>query len=155
MKNIATFLLPLVVLTLGFTGCGGGSSGPKTVPVSGTLKIGGAPAGGIQITLFPVGEGLQQASANTDDSGNFTMFTGQTGSPGAMIGKYKVVLRSLATDDASYMDQGDTGEAGEDGGVAGPDQKDAKVQEKYLSHKTSDKEIEITGKTSDLVIEVE
>lgn len=155
MKKTSTFLLPLIVTALLIAGCGKKSSGPSTVAVSGTLKIGGAPAPQVQITLHPVGSGLQSASGNTDDSGKFVMFTGQTGTPGVMKGKYKVVLRSLASEDAGYMDQSETGEEDVDGGVAGPDQKDAKVPDKYTKADTSDKEVEITGKTSDLVIEID
>ena len=158
MNKLALTLAPLVVFSIVLSGCGGGSTnGPATVKVSGTLKVGGAPKANVQITLSPIGEGLQAASGNTDDSGRFMLTTGQTGTPGAMKGKYKVVLRSLAGEDDSYMNQTeDNTQRSESGNeTVEPDQSNGEIPKKYEKKETSDKEIEITGATSDLVIEIE
>lgn len=156
MNRLATFLIPVVALSISLSGCGGSKTkGPQTVPVKGTLKVGGAPAADVQITLSPIDEGLQAASGNTGPNGEFALTTGQTGTPGAMVGKYKVVLRSLAGTDADYMNQTeDNSEEAADGGSATPSG-GGKIPKKYENQKTSDKEVEITGKTNDLVIEIE
>ena len=156
MNKLATFLVPVVVLSISLTGCGGKKTqGPATVPVKGTLKIGGAPAPDVQVTLSPIDSGLQAASGNTGPNGEFALTTGQTGTPGAMTGKYKVVLRSLAGEDDGYMNQTeDNSEQSADGGVADPTAAAGKIPQEYQSQKTSPKEVEITGKMDNLLIEI-
>lgn len=157
MTRTEKFLLPFLVLGLiAFSGCGSKTKGPKTVPVSGTLKIGGAPAPNIQVNLVPEEEGLQIASGKTDDTGHFDLVTGP-GAPGAMVGKYKVVLQEIPGEDDSYMNQTeDNAKESEDGGVVDPTQGGSgKIPEKYLKKETSDKEVTISGKTSNLEIDIE
>ncbi|MEC9091536.1 MAG: hypothetical protein VX438_02435 [Planctomycetota bacterium] len=158
MNKIATLLLPLIVFSVLVSGCGGGATGgPSTVKVSGNLTIGGTPAAGVQITLAPIGEGLQPASGNTDDTGYFELITGQTGTPGAMIGKYKVVLVAIPGQDDSYMEQSEDNAQDSSNTNATIDPTaggGGKVPAKYRKKETSDKEVEITGPTSDLKIEI-
>lgn len=153
MKTTATFLTVLLFasFSLVLAGCGG-KGGKNVVPVIGTLKVGGTPAANIQVNFYPVGEGLEIASGKTNDEGKFELFTGNQS--GAMVGKYKVVLAKVAGGamDASYMAPPD--QAASDGGSAAPEQAGG-FAEKYKTPATTDKEVDITGKTTDLVIEVD
>lgn len=154
MKKLTTLLLPLLALSLFIAGCGKSSGGPPTVPVSGTLKIGGNPAANVQVTFIPVDAEVKGCSGNTDENGKFSMFTGQLGTPGAMKGKYKVVARSLVADEGAYKDdRTDDVDTLTDGGTAQKVESDPLVPDKYRSVQTTDKEVEITKKESNLVIE--
>jgi hypothetical protein len=161
MNKLATFLVPLVALSVFVSGCGGGGNagGPDTVKVSGNLTIGGNAASGVQITLAPITNGLQPASGITDDTGYFSLTTGQTGKPGAMIGKYKVVLVYDAGADDAYMNQTEdnaqTGSESNSNATSDPTAGGGNVPAKYGNKDTSDKEVEITGPTGSLDIVID
>jgi hypothetical protein len=78
-------------------GCSG-PSGPATVPVNGTLTIDGTPANNVTITLVPSDPGLE-AAAGQVNNGTFQLYTGVQGVPGAVPGKYKVVLSQATSAD--------------------------------------------------------
>jgi hypothetical protein len=126
------------------------SGGPATVPVEGTLTIDGKPANDVTIDLIPSDPAGSVASGRAEN-GSFRLFTGATGTPGAVVGKYKVVLNSTATGGASmYQPQ----EGGADrSGSAAPEVK-LPFPEKYRHAKTSDKEVEITSGSNTLKIEI-
>jgi len=127
-------------------GCG--PTGPATVPVSGTLTIGGQPANNVGINLVPTAAAGIPASGNVEN-GAFTVFSGNEGKPGAMVGKYKVVLYPMASAEAAKQAYGAGGAKSSAAPVVS-----APFPDKYRDPSTSDKEIEITGATSELKIEI-
>lgn len=156
MNKLTGSLAPLVVLGILLTGCGKSTKGPKTVAAKGTLTIGGSPGIGVIVTLHPVGEGLQMASGKTNDTGEFELTTGQTGTPGAMVGKYKVVLTKAAGDDESYMNQTeDNTQQASDDGSGDPTAGNSGIPEKYTKASSSDYEIEISGPNKNIEITIE
>lgn len=82
-------LLALVV------GCGRGSTdGPKTVPVTGTVKFKGQAVQGAMVVLSPKGTGLRAATGTTDSAGRFELTTLRPGD-GAMPGSYAVEISKI------------------------------------------------------------
>ena len=86
------FLALTLVLALG---CGGGSTGPKLIPASGSVMIDGQPAAaGILITFAPNGgkgtKGPQSSAATTAD-GKFAL-RGIDNQMGAVVGHHKVTV---------------------------------------------------------------
>ena len=73
----------------GLTGCGAGSSNPKTFPVAGTVTQAGKPLEGAQVILVPKDKSGESATATTDASGKFAMSTYQA-KDGARPGDYAV-----------------------------------------------------------------
>ena len=132
-------------------GCG--PTGPATVPVNGTLTIGGQPANGVQINLVPVDPKLMSATGNVEN-GSFTVFSGNEGKPGAMPGKYKVVLNAT-TGGAEAAKQMYSKVAPTEGAKSSaPPAVAAPFPDKYKAAATSDKEVEITSGSNDLKIDV-
>jgi len=137
--------LLVLVAVLGLVGCG--PSGPSTVPVKGTLTIDGQPADNVSITLSPLDSKLPTASGQVKN-GAFQLFTGSQGKPGAVPGKYKVVLSQMQTASpeelkAMYVK----------GGGPPPSPKRS-FAEKYTQASTSDKEVEVKSGPNDLKIDV-
>jgi hypothetical protein len=152
-KRICLWLSSVLPMLLFVTGCGKG--GPATVPVKGTLTIGGQPANGVGITLTPSDPKLLPASGNVEN-GAFTVFTGNQGTPGAMPGKYKVVL-SVSSGGAGAAEaakakyaQGQT----EGAKTSAPKEAKAPFPDKYKSAATSDKEVEVSSGSNDLKIDI-
>jgi hypothetical protein len=78
---------------LALSGC---SSGPKLeyAEVEGTVTLGGKPLSGVEVTFYPDYEGGKQlpyATGKTDSSGKYTLNL-QSGKPGALVGKNRVVV---------------------------------------------------------------
>lgn len=69
-----------------------GTAAPKLYPVTGTLKVDGAPLPDTTVMLYPVSmeSGAQPALGRTDSEGNFKIAT--NGNRGATEGQFKVVL---------------------------------------------------------------
>ena len=136
-----------LVLTLGLfvaplIGCG--PSGPKTLSVTGKVTIDGQPAVNVLITFQPVDEGNQAATGRVGDDGTYTMYTGISGTPGVMAGKYKVVLTPDTSADTSYMD----------GGGAEPDATSGGVPEEWRDATTTPKEVEVSSDNKTIDIEI-
>lgn len=76
-----------------FVGCGGGSSGPTLYSVTGKVTKGGAPLGGVTVSLVATDEKTEAPAlkAVTKDDGSFDVYT-LTGKRGAPVGVYKVVV---------------------------------------------------------------
>ena len=99
-----TFLL----LTMGLLGCSGATSPvdrPDTHPVSGTVKLDGAPLAGASVTFKPTQREGRGAFAKTDDQGVYKLRTFDT-ADGAMLGRYGVTIqkREVIPGDPSYND---------------------------------------------------
>lgn len=127
-------------------GCG--SSGPKTYPVSGKVTIGGKPASNCRIDFHPVDTSNQVASGHVGNDGSYTLYTGTTGTPGAMAGKYKVVLVPDSGGDTSYM------ESNSDAGERPPIAKSDVIPKEYTDASTTPKEVEVTSGTRNLDIDI-
>lgn len=84
---LACLAAPLLV------GCSGGSDLPKLYPVTGKLTKGGAPLGGMSISLVAADDKTKAPAlvAVTKDDGSFDIFT-MSGHRGAPEGNYKVVV---------------------------------------------------------------
>jgi hypothetical protein len=79
--------------------CLAAGCGPKPLPfadkVEGTLTSGNKPLVGVRVQFVPqVEEGVQAvlSSATTDEKGHFSLMRDDTGKPGAVLGKHKVLL---------------------------------------------------------------
>ncbi len=79
-----------LLLSLAATGCGGGSDGPATAPVSGTVTVKGAPRGDLTVTFYSEGGG-RPAIGITDADGEFSLTTNNTGD-GATVGSHKAAV---------------------------------------------------------------
>jgi hypothetical protein len=136
----------VVALLLSLAGCPSG--GPATVPVEGTLKIDGQPANNIGIDFVPVAQG-GTTSSGTVENGKFTLFAGVQGTPGAVVGKYKVVLRDMSSGGGAEM----YGAEGS-GGSSKPKVQKPPFPAKYSDPRTSDKEVEVTAGGGPITIEI-
>lgn len=136
-----------IVALVAIVGCSG-NTGPSTVPVKGTLTIDGQPANNVTITLSPLDSQLPTVSGPVK-SGEFQVFAGAQGKPGAAPGKYKVVLtqsaQATSLEDAKAMYSK---------GASGPPKAKLSFPEKYTSASTSDKEVEIKSGSNDLKIDI-
>ncbi len=131
----------LCVLALG--GCGGGGyDGPKLYPVIGKLTKGGAPLGGINISLVSpdVASKAPPLVAVTKDDGSFTIAT-SSGSKGAPLGTYKVVISSPPPE-FDYKTQKE------------PPKKNTVIPEKYSKSATTDKVFEVKAAPNMLTLEL-
>ncbi|MEX2120893.1 MAG: carboxypeptidase-like regulatory domain-containing protein [Pirellulales bacterium] len=68
---------------------------PRTIPVSGTITMDGAPVSGATVAFLPRHRECKQAYGYTDDKGNFTLstyFNPKYSPDGALSGDYAVVV---------------------------------------------------------------
>lgn len=104
MRIFSPLLVSCVLLTLGLTGCGPGSGADKTplAPVSGTVKLDGAPAADVGVMFFPVGStpGSRTYYGSTDQSGRYELSAGGA-QKGAPVGEYKVTCSKFLKPDGS------------------------------------------------------
>jgi hypothetical protein len=117
------------VLILAAAGCGG--SGPKVVPVSGTVTIDGQPLSYGHVQVLPAG--FRPASGRLDGSGRFTLTT-TTPNDGCAVGTHPVVVLAGESINADTMKW--------------------HAPQKYADVKTSDLTVTISGPTDDLKIEL-
>ena len=113
MNRLFGIALALGVLTLTTVGCGGGSSFPDPVPVTGVVKLNGSPVDGATVTFMTKDGAGRSASGQTDGEGNFTLGT-FSGDDGAIPGEYTVTITksdSSSTDTIDLDGEGDPGEA--------------------------------------------
>jgi hypothetical protein len=97
-------IIPLLALIAVLVGCGA-----KPVPVTGVVRLDGAPVEGATVT-FITADGNLSAAGQTDADGNFSLSTG--GQPGAFPGDYQVVVvktpkveggENMSPEDDAYM----------------------------------------------------
>jgi hypothetical protein len=81
----------LVLGTLFLAGCGG--SKYPTAPVSGTVRMNGKPLPDAALTFQPIGGGMASVAA-TDQDGRYTLEFYDSGQPGAVVAKHRVVIRT-------------------------------------------------------------
>jgi hypothetical protein len=106
------------------------------------------------ITFQPVDSTNQVASGQIADDGTYTLFTGVTGTPGAMAGKYKVVLTPQMApvgegEDPAYM------KSGTDPTKDPALQKSDVVPQEYTNVATTPKEVEVTSGDNTINIEIQ
>lgn len=89
-----------------FAGLGLAGCGPGLVPVSGVIKLDGAPVEGATVT-FVSEDGVKTFSGTTDSSGAFSLGSGNSARPGALPGNYKVtVVKTPKVQGAEAMSPG-------------------------------------------------
>ena len=82
--------ITLFVFVALMAGCGG-SSGPKTYRVEGTVTHNGSPVEGASVSFVPTDGSGSSAGGRTDASGKYTLMT-SFGAVGASPGTYNVTL---------------------------------------------------------------
>ena len=139
-RRCCVVLLGVVVVAL--VGCP--SSGPNTSPVTGKVTIKGQPATGVRITFAPVEQANQTATGAVAADGTYSLFSGNEGKPGAMAGKYKVVLMGgAAPAEAMYQS-----------GKAPPPVQEGPVPKEWASPLTTPKEVEVKAGPNTIDIDI-
>ncbi|MBC8869887.1 MAG: carboxypeptidase regulatory-like domain-containing protein [Planctomycetes bacterium] len=93
MKQLLVFMACLACCVM-VAGCGGGSSNPATVPVTGTVQLNGQAVEGATVTF--VGEAsTRPATGTTDAQGEFTL-TSFEPNDGAPPGDYSITITKYA-----------------------------------------------------------
>ncbi len=99
MSSVRTSFACLA-LFVAFAGCGGEPAGPTLAPVSGTVKIKGQPAAGVDVN-FHGDKAPRAATGRTDANGNYqlTMFKANDGAiPGKNMVTITVPSESVSMD---------------------------------------------------------
>ena len=98
--NRQSGLVLLLAITLATAGCGSGTQGPPTFPVTGTVTYKGEKIGGALLLFHPVekGKGVKTGSGETDETGSFAMQTQVKGGEykdGLQPASYQVTIEKL------------------------------------------------------------
>ena len=93
MKQLLVFMACLACCVLA-AGCGGGSSNPATVPVSGTVTLNGQAVEGATVS-FVGGAANRPTTGTTDAQGKFTLSTFEP-NDGAPPGEYSITVTKYA-----------------------------------------------------------
>ena len=80
----------LIVLIVFAAGCSG-DKGPRTYKVEGTVTLNDSPLEGASVSFYPASTGGVDASAKTDASGKYSLYTAG-GKVGTTPGTYAVVI---------------------------------------------------------------
>lgn len=149
-----SFAVCAALATLTLVGCG--SSGPATQDVTGKVTIDGQAAPkGCTINFHPLDTGNQMASGEVGDDGSYTLFTGVSGTPGAMVGKYKVVVLPPVEDAASG--ESEPGYMSAKDGEGGPppiNQESDVVPKAYTDVSTTPEQVEVTSGSKTINIQI-
>jgi len=132
-------------------GCGGDPQiGGKVYPVKGKLTINGQPAANVTVNLYPIDKSGSLASGTTKADGTFEVLNADA-RPGAMAGKYKVVLHQNQSKEAAMAAySGASKGAGAPGGPTTGPTAAAPFPDTYLKQETTTKEVEILPKENTL-----
>lgn len=147
------------VLALVVVGCGPREpAGPTLYPVSGTLLVNGKPVADVGVQLVPVTPQVKSqqttatygASGITDQAGKFTLKS-INGKPGAVKGKYKVILTYTPKMDPKEMSGMAKG-----GSAKGtpPPEPELPFPKQYTRLETSTKEYEVTESPKPLELQL-
>jgi hypothetical protein len=93
-------------MILSLTGCGSAVTAPHEdlVAISGTVKLGGQPVAGIQVSFVPVGSTKGQGAwAVTDEAGEYELVHNATQQPGVAAGDYVVQFQKWVQLDGSPL----------------------------------------------------
>lgn len=96
-SRTSIFWLGLVCVAMVLAGCG--TSGPKLIPVSGTVTYNGKPVEGAVVS-FQCQGAPKMATGTTDAQGRFQLATNKPGD-GTIAGKHKVTVRKLVREGAA------------------------------------------------------
>lgn len=132
------------VLVAFLVGCGAG--GPTTYPVTGKITIKGQPAKDIRLTFSPVDPQGESATGVVNADGTYSLSTGIQGAPGAIPGKYKVVIAA----DLSKVDMS----AAYSGAKGPPQAPESPAGKEYESAQTSPKEVEVQAQSNTINIDI-
>lgn len=134
----------LGVIVAFVVGCG--EKGPATYPVTGKIAVKGQPAKDLRITFSPVDPKGEPAMGVVDAGGTYTLATGIQGKPGAMPGKYKVVIAAAAGKvDVATAYKGAKGP---------PTLTESPVPKEWESAATSPKEVEVKAQNNTIDIDI-
>jgi hypothetical protein len=103
-------LLCALASSLFMSGCGGGGSSLKTVPVTGKVTFKGAPLAGATVSFLNQDQAGRPAGGKTNEQGEYTLTTLETGTKmaqGALVGEYKVAIVKSNQPSADAMNQPD------------------------------------------------
>jgi hypothetical protein len=100
MTGLRSGILGVAAFAATCMGCGGASTGPELVPVSGVVTYNGAAIRGANVIFHPaeVASGTLAGQAVTDEEGRFEMRTHAGGGkfrPGLAPGKYQIAITKL------------------------------------------------------------
>jgi len=139
--------LVVMLVGVGLIGCSGGPALPKTIPVSGVVKLKGQPVKNASVGFLPVNRG-RPAVGSTDAGGNFRLTTFKTGD-GAIPGDYKVTIT------AYEQNPGEVGEGGViDEKIAAKPRK-WRVPEKYSNSSTSGLKASVSPSSKEFTFNLE
>jgi len=139
----------LVGICLAGAGCGGGSDGPRTIPISGKVTYKGEPVKNGQINFFPeTGQEIRGTQANTQEDGVFQTPPGK----GLMVGRYKVSVQAYkgpVNDPASEAPPGGMAKTAKTG------DSELAVPKKYASPDTSGLTVAVEASDSSKTLDLE
>lgn len=140
--------LSFLLLSVALLGCG--NDGPTLYPVTGKITINGQPAKGVQVSFYPQTPDQPIASSHVNDDGTYELRSTTENRPGAVVGKYKVVLTQAAPSGEAAASMYASGAKG--GGV--PGMPAASFPPEYGSQATSPKEVEVKAESNAINIEI-
>jgi hypothetical protein len=139
----------LTVAAVAALAIGCGDSGPKLVPVSGTVTLDGKPLKGALVSFLPdTSNKTGQAGEDvTGGSGNYRAMT--NGRTGLVPGKYKVVITKSAVDPSEAPEEFQDDPFMHKLSVEGPDGSEAKARGEKPIKGEFDREVPATGGEQD------
>jgi hypothetical protein len=96
------------LLALGASGCA--PQGIEIVPVTGVVKLDGAPVKAASVMLTPLDPERMPAMAVTDDEGKFELKTNSGKDLGVMVGKYDVMVIGVRDEGVAVNEDGTSGD---------------------------------------------
>jgi len=149
MAGLKTGLL--LVSAVWFSGCAGEPE-IQLYEVEGTVTLDGEPIDRIYVQFWPADDGPRSAG-ETDGSGRFVLQTygSQEEKKGAIASRHKVIL----TDNSVFKEGLGRLTPSEKRGMDLTSGKKPRIHDKYSNIATTPLEVEITGPTKDVQLEVE
>ncbi len=85
-------------------GCGSKETGPKLVPVGGTIQLDGKAASGVMVTFVPTGKTPGEGGNGITDASGVYQLKGRDKKVGVPAGDYKIVCQKMVMPDGSDFD---------------------------------------------------